>query len=155
MGLWGRSSCPSASSSSRFLAAVGRGAVGGLRELFERDLGRNGVGVKRGIGMFDRAEDHYMMIDVDGTVSAALNSEILQIVPMLVEIFRHAILFSAPSTVSELHPALGHFRYPKHSLFNAHPDGLSDSDGRSSTPNNEFGGIEVFFECGDFCFYEA
>jgi hypothetical protein len=71
MGLWGRSGCPSASSLSRFLAAVGTGAVGGLRELFERDLGRNGVGVMRGIGMFDRAEDHYMVIDVDGTVSAA------------------------------------------------------------------------------------
>jgi hypothetical protein len=71
MGLWGRSSCPSASSLSRFLDAVGSGALAGLRELFELDLGRNGVGVMRGIGMFDRAEDHYMVIDVDGTVSAA------------------------------------------------------------------------------------
>jgi hypothetical protein len=71
MGLWGRSSCSCASSLSRFLAAVGSAAVGGLRELFELDLGRNGVGVMRGIGMFDRAEDHYMVIDVDGTVSAA------------------------------------------------------------------------------------
>jgi hypothetical protein len=33
-------------------------------------MGRNGVGVMQGIGMFDRAEDHYMVIDVDGTVSA-------------------------------------------------------------------------------------
>jgi hypothetical protein len=53
MGLWGRLSCPSASSLRRFLAAVGTGALGGLRELFERGLGRNGVGVMRGIGMFD------------------------------------------------------------------------------------------------------
>jgi hypothetical protein len=71
MGLWGRARCPSASSLSRFLAAVGSAAVGGLREMFERDIGRNGVGVMEGIGMFDRAEDHYMVIDVDGTVSAA------------------------------------------------------------------------------------
>ena len=71
MGLWGRSRCPSASSLSRFLAAVTPAAVGGLRELFETDMGRNGVGVTQGIGMFDRAEDHYMVIDVDGTVSAA------------------------------------------------------------------------------------
>jgi hypothetical protein len=34
-------------------------------------MGRNGVGVMQGIGMFDRAEDHYMVIDVDGTVSTA------------------------------------------------------------------------------------
>jgi len=51
MGLWGRLCCPSASSMSRFLAAVTPAAVGGLRELFERDLGRNGVGVMEGIGM--------------------------------------------------------------------------------------------------------
>lgn len=71
MGVWGRSRCPSASSLSRFLAAVDKGAVGRLRELCESDLGRNGVRVMQGIGMFDRAEDHYMVFDVDGTVSAA------------------------------------------------------------------------------------
>lgn len=71
MGVWGRSRCPSASSLSRFLAAVTPEAVGRLRELFEADLGRNGVRVKQGVGMFDRVEDHYMVFDVDGTVSAA------------------------------------------------------------------------------------
>ncbi len=79
MGLWGRplagiskrAACPSASSLSRFLAAVGSAAVGGRQELFELDMGRNGVGVMQGMGMFDRAEDHYMVIDEDGTVSAA------------------------------------------------------------------------------------
>lgn len=71
MGVWGRSHCPSASSLSRFLAAVNPGAVGQLRELFESDLGRNGVRVMQGIGIFDRAEDHYLVFDVDGTVSAA------------------------------------------------------------------------------------
>jgi hypothetical protein len=71
MGVWGRSRCPSASSLSRFLAAISPEAVGRLRELFESDLGRNGVRVMQGIGMFDRAEDHYLVFDVDGTVSAA------------------------------------------------------------------------------------
>ena len=79
MGLWRRplagiskrARCLSASSMSRFLAAVGSTSVGGLRELFERDMGRNGVRVMQGVGMFDRAEDHSMVIDVDGTVSAA------------------------------------------------------------------------------------
>lgn len=71
MSVWGRSSCPCASSLSRFLAAVGPEAVSRLRELFEVDLGRNGVGVLQGIGMFDRAKDHSVVIDIDGTVSAA------------------------------------------------------------------------------------
>lgn len=71
MGVWGRSCCPSASSLSRFLAAINPEAVGRLRELFESDLGRNGVEVMQGVGMFDRAEDHYLVFDVDGTVSAA------------------------------------------------------------------------------------
>lgn len=71
MGIWGRSKCPCASSLSRFLAAVDKEAVGRLRELFESDLGRNGVQVMQGVGMFDRVEDHYMVFDVDGTVSAA------------------------------------------------------------------------------------
>lgn len=60
-----------ASSLSRLLAAVNPEAVGRLRELFESDLGRNGVRVMQGIGIFDRAEDHYLVFDVDGTVSAA------------------------------------------------------------------------------------
>ncbi len=51
MGVWGRSRCPCASSLSRFLAAVNQEAVGQLRELFEADLGRNGVRVKQGIGV--------------------------------------------------------------------------------------------------------
>lgn len=71
MGVWGRSRCPSASSLSRFLAAVNPETVGRLRELFESDLGRNGVRVMQGVGIFDRAEDHYLVFDVDGTVSAA------------------------------------------------------------------------------------
>lgn len=70
MSLWGRSRCPSASSLSRFPAAVDRGAVESLRGLFESDLGRNGLGVMPGIGLFDRAEDHSVVIDIDGTVSA-------------------------------------------------------------------------------------
>jgi len=70
MGVWGRSQCPSASSLSRFLAAVDKEAVRGLRELFEADLGRNGVGVMEGIGIFDRVKEHYLVFDVDGTVSA-------------------------------------------------------------------------------------
>jgi hypothetical protein len=71
IGIWGQSNCPSASSLSRFLAAVDQEAVGRLRELFESDLGRNGVRVMQGIGMFDRVKDHYTVFDVDGTVSAA------------------------------------------------------------------------------------
>jgi hypothetical protein len=71
MGVWGRSQCPSASSLSRFLAAVDKGAVSRLRALFESDLERNSVRVKQGIGLFDRAQDHYLVFDVDGTVSAA------------------------------------------------------------------------------------
>jgi len=72
-GISKRAVCSGVLSLSRFLAAVGSAVVGGLRELFERDLGRNGVGVMEGIGMFDRAEDHYMVIDVDGTVSMSTN----------------------------------------------------------------------------------
>lgn len=71
LSIWGRSQWPTASSLSRFLAAVRAEGVSGLRELFELDLGRNGVRVMQGIGIFDRGEDHYMVIDVDGTVSAA------------------------------------------------------------------------------------
>jgi hypothetical protein len=70
MGVWGRSKCPCAASLSRFLAAVNPEAVGRLRELYEADLGRNGVRVMQGIGLFDRAADHYMVFDVDGMVSA-------------------------------------------------------------------------------------
>ena len=36
MGLWGRSECPSASSLSRFLAAVGSAAAEGLQFMQER-----------------------------------------------------------------------------------------------------------------------
>ncbi|MBD2023771.1 hypothetical protein [Leptolyngbya sp. FACHB-711] len=76
MSVWGRSRCPSASSLSRFLAAVTPEAVGRLRELFEADLGRNGVQVMQGVGIFDRVEDHDMVFDVDGTVSAARQLEL-------------------------------------------------------------------------------
>jgi len=72
MGVWGRLQCPSASNLSRFLAAVDKEAVGRLRELFEADLGRNGVGVIQGIGIFDRVKEHYLVFDVDGTVSAVV-----------------------------------------------------------------------------------
>jgi hypothetical protein len=71
MGVWGRSQCPSASSLSQFLAAVKPEAVSRLRELFEADLDRNSVRVKQGIGLFERVQDHYLVLDVDGTVSAA------------------------------------------------------------------------------------
>jgi hypothetical protein len=47
MGVWGRRRCPSASSLSRFLAAVEAKAVEGLREMFEMDLGRLKIIAKR------------------------------------------------------------------------------------------------------------
>lgn len=70
MSLWGRQRCPSASSLSRFLAAVDQGAVESLRELFEVDLGRNGLKVNMGMGLYDRSQEPYVVFDVDGTVCA-------------------------------------------------------------------------------------
>lgn len=70
MSLWERKSCPSASSLSRFLAAMGSSGVEALRVLFEQDLGRNSVRVKSEIGMFDRSQGQWVLFDVDGTVCA-------------------------------------------------------------------------------------
>jgi hypothetical protein len=70
MSQWGRESCPSASSLSRFLGCVEASGVEALRSLFESDLHRNSVRVKQELGLFDRVRDHSVVFDIDGTVCA-------------------------------------------------------------------------------------
>lgn len=70
MTQWGRDRCPSALSLSRFLGCMQIEAVEALRRLFESDLYRNSLGVRQGMGLFDRVRDHSVVFDMDETVNA-------------------------------------------------------------------------------------
>jgi hypothetical protein len=70
MALFGRQVLPSRSALSRFLAALDQATVETLRTLFQADLVARTPFASVG-GLWDRFEQQYVVVDVDGTKQAA------------------------------------------------------------------------------------
>jgi hypothetical protein len=70
MALFGRSRLPDRSTLSRFPAALDQTPVEALRTLFQEDLLARKPFASLG-GLFDRTEEQWMVMDVDGTQQAA------------------------------------------------------------------------------------
>src|SRR5256885_16466350 len=71
MALFGRPRLPSRSALSRFLAALDQGAVEALRTQFEEDLLQRTPPFPSPGGVWDRFNQPYVVVDVDGTKQAA------------------------------------------------------------------------------------
>ena len=70
MALFGRNQLPHRSTLSRFLAALDQSAMEALRTLFQEDLLARLPFPSPG-GLFDRTEEQWIVVDVDGTRQAA------------------------------------------------------------------------------------
>ena len=70
MALFGRQFLPSRSALSRFLAALDQATVEALRTLFQVDLVARSPFASAG-GLWDRFDQQYVVVDVDGTKQAA------------------------------------------------------------------------------------
>jgi hypothetical protein len=70
MALFRRNRLPDRSTLSRFLAALNQASVEALRTLFQEDLGARRPFASPG-GLWDRLEQHWIVVDVDGTRQAA------------------------------------------------------------------------------------
>ena len=70
MALFGRQFLPSRSALSRFLAALDQATVEALRTLFQADLVARTPFASVG-GLWDRCDQQYVVVDVDGTKQAA------------------------------------------------------------------------------------
>jgi hypothetical protein len=70
MALFGRHQLPHRSTLSRFLAALDQTPVEALRTYFQEDLHARNPFVSPG-GLFDRTEEQWIVVDVDGTRQAA------------------------------------------------------------------------------------
>ena len=71
MALFGRHHLPSRSALSRFLAALDQGAVEALRTQFQEDLLKRTPPFPSPGGLWDRFNQPYVVVDVDGTKQAA------------------------------------------------------------------------------------
>ena len=71
MALFGRHHLPSRSALSRFLAALDQGAVEALRTQFQQDLLKRTPPFPSPGGLWDRFNQPYVVVDVDGTKQAA------------------------------------------------------------------------------------
>ena len=72
MALFGRDRMPHHSTLSRFLTALDQGTVEALRTLFLRDLLARPLGNEQQLsGLWDRACQHWIVFDIDGTREAA------------------------------------------------------------------------------------
>src|SRR5947207_11824089 len=71
MALFGRHRLPSRSALSRFLAALDQGAVEALRTQFQEDLLQRTPPFPSPGGLWDRCNQAYVVVDVDGTKQAA------------------------------------------------------------------------------------
>src|SRR5205823_2500652 len=71
MALFGRHHLPSRSALSRFLAALDQAAVEALRTQFEEDLLQRRPPFPSSGGLWDRCDQQYVVVDVDGTKQAA------------------------------------------------------------------------------------
>src|SRR5438105_4898250 len=70
MALFGRHRLPSRSALSRFLAALDQVTVEALRTLFQKDLVARKPFDSAG-GLWDRLDQHWVVVDVDGTRAVA------------------------------------------------------------------------------------
>jgi hypothetical protein len=72
VALFGRDRLPHHSTLSRYLAALDQGTVEALRTLFLRDLLARPLGKEQQLnGLWDRASQHWVVFDIDGTREAA------------------------------------------------------------------------------------
>jgi hypothetical protein len=70
MALFGRNLLPHRSTLSRFLAALDQASVEALRTFFQEDLLARKPFASSG-GLFDRTEEQWLVMDVDGTRQSA------------------------------------------------------------------------------------
>src|SRR5947199_4525102 len=95
MALFGRHHLPSRSALSRFLAALDQGAVEALRTQFEEDLLQRTPPFPSPGGLWDRFNQPYVVVDVDGTKQAARQRALPQL-PSLPAPHRRFDLVAAP-----------------------------------------------------------
>jgi hypothetical protein len=81
MALFGRQFLPSRSALSRFLAALDQATVEALRTLFQADLVARAPFASSG-GLWDRFDQQYVVVDVDGTKQAARQRALPQLPPL-------------------------------------------------------------------------
>jgi len=94
MALFGRQFLPSRSALSRFLAALDQATVEALRTLFQADLVARTPFASVG-GLWDRCDQQYVVVDVDGTKQAARQRALPQL-PSLPSPHRRFDLVAAP-----------------------------------------------------------